>query len=75
MLAIPLWLESCLKMKNPLRSIIYEENPDSLILSFEKELRELGFKFETASQAFELISKHKYDEYCAQVLLAYKRRE
>lgn len=74
MLVIPLWLESCSKMKNPLRSIICEENPVSLILSFEKELREFGFKFETASQAFGLISKHKYDEYCTQVLFAYQKK-
>ena len=37
----------------------YNENPDSLIPQFEKELRDLGFKFDTSSQTFAFIPKHK----------------
>ncbi len=37
----------------------YKENTDSLIPLFEKELRDLGFKFETSSQAVGFIPKHK----------------
>lgn len=36
-----------------------KDNPDSLILPFEKELRDLGFEFETSNQATGLIPKHK----------------
>ena len=35
------------------------DNPDSLIPLFVKELRELGFEFETANQAVGLLPKHK----------------
>ena len=35
------------------------DNPDSLIPLFVKELRALGFEFETANQAVGLIPKHK----------------
>lgn len=35
------------------------DNPDSLIPPFVKELRELGFEFETANQAVGLLPKHK----------------
>lgn len=37
----------------------YKDNPDSLISLFEKELRDLGFEFETSNQALGLIPKHK----------------
>ena len=35
------------------------DNPDSLIPLFVKELRALGFEFETANQAVGLLPKHK----------------
>lgn len=35
------------------------DNPDSLIPPFVKELRVLGFEFETANQAVGLLPKHK----------------
>lgn len=37
----------------------YKENSDSLIPLFEKELRNLGFEFETSNQTLGLIPKHK----------------
>ena len=37
----------------------YKDNTDSLIPLFEKELRDLGYKFEISSQAVGFISKHK----------------
>ena len=37
----------------------FKENTDSLIPLFEKELRSLGFEFETSNQAVGLIPKHK----------------
>lgn len=37
----------------------FKENTDSLIPLFEKELRDLGFEFETSNQAVGLIPRHK----------------
>lgn len=37
----------------------YNENPDSLIPHFEKELRSLGFKFEISNQTFGFMPKNK----------------
>lgn len=37
----------------------YKDNTDSLIALFEKELRNLGFEFETSNQAIGFIPKHK----------------
>lgn len=37
----------------------YKDNTDSLIPLFEKELRDLGFEFETANQAIGFIPKYK----------------
>lgn len=37
----------------------YKDNTDSLIPLFEKELRDLGFEFETSNQAVGFIPKHK----------------
>lgn len=37
----------------------YKDNTDSLIPLFEKELRDLGFEFETSNQALGFIPKHK----------------
>lgn len=37
----------------------YKDNPDSLIPLFEKELRDLGFEFETSNQAVGFIPEHK----------------
>lgn len=37
----------------------YKGNPDSLIPLFEKELRNLGFEFETSNQTLGFIPKHK----------------
>ena len=37
----------------------YKDNADSLIPLFERELRDLGFEFETSNQAVGFIPKHK----------------
>ena len=37
----------------------YKNNTDSLLPLFEKELRNLGFEFETSNQAIGFIPKHK----------------
>ncbi len=37
----------------------YKNNSDSLIPLFEKELRDLGYEFETSNQALGFIPKHK----------------
>ena len=37
----------------------YRNNPDSLVPSFEKELRELGFDFEISNQTLGFMPKHK----------------
>lgn len=37
----------------------YEENPDSLVLQFECELKELGFEFEIFQQLIGFMPRHK----------------
>lgn len=37
----------------------YKNNTDSLIPLFKKELRDLGFEFETSNQAVSFMPKHK----------------
>lgn len=37
----------------------FQEHPDSLILPFEQELRNLGFQFEISSQINQFMPKHK----------------
>ena len=37
----------------------YRKNPDSLVLLFEEELRELGFEFEVTSQTIGFMPKHR----------------
>ena len=39
--------------------LYYKENPGSLIPLFEKELKDLGFEFETSSQTFGFVPKYK----------------
>lgn len=39
--------------------LYYKDNPNSLIPLFMKELRDLGFVFETSNQALGFIPKHK----------------
>lgn len=39
--------------------LYYKENPSSLIPLFEKELKDLGFEFETSSQTFGFVPKYK----------------
>lgn len=37
----------------------YKEHPDSVVLQFENELRELGFVFEISNQTLGYMPKHK----------------
>ena len=53
----------------------YKDNPDSLISLFEKELRDLGFEFETSNQGTRVHSKTQKSNitYCYQILSTFKR--
>lgn len=52
---IRMWLDNEKKAEEQ----YYKDNPDSLIPLFEKELKNLGFEFETSNQAVGLIPKYK----------------
>lgn len=52
---IKLWLDN----EKEAEKQYYKDNPESLIPLFEKELRCLGFEFETSNQTLAFIPKHK----------------
>ena len=52
---IKIWLDN----EKAAEKQYYKTNTDSLIPFFEKELRNLGFEFETSNQAVGFIPKHK----------------
>ena len=52
---IKMWLDN----EKAAEEQYYKDNTDSLIPLFEKELRDLGFEFETSNQAVGFIPKHK----------------
>lgn len=52
---IKMWLDN----EKTAEEQYYKDNTDSLIPLFEKELRDLGFVFETSNQAVGFIPKHK----------------
>lgn len=66
------FVESQIRIEKQAKEDYYKKNPDSLILSFERELADMGFTFETSSQTLALMPRCK--EWLLPIIVSYYNR-
>lgn len=66
------FIESQTRIEKQAKEDYYKKNPDSLILSFERELADMGFTFETSNQALALMPRCK--EWLLPIIVSYYNR-